>query len=95
MVTMMEKSALLSPNEIQLGSSRERPAKKVNVMESDDTSAEGTNDAKMKDPKAEDEVFGKDVIHLNDEQADEGKDAPVKSCSCKEIAQKIGRMFFG
>ncbi|KAL4290920.1 hypothetical protein GQ457_05G016330 [Hibiscus cannabinus] len=160
----------------------ERPAKKMNVMESDDTSAEGTNDAKMKgctevimdafekvfshlsemkvcletgvdrqnkieetleilkdeskhivdqvaglsanmmymkkalraidakygigleeedsmggktnvhesDPKGEDEVFGKDVIHLKDEQADEGKDAPVKVLTYVEITDGVG-----
>ncbi|KAL4313046.1 hypothetical protein GQ457_01G019300 [Hibiscus cannabinus] len=56
----------------------------------EEDSMEGKTNVHESDPKAEDEVFGKDVIHLNDEQADEGKDAPLKVLSYVEITDGVG-----
>ncbi|KAL4387016.1 hypothetical protein GQ457_09G021710 [Hibiscus cannabinus] len=54
---------------------------KFDIGLEEEDSMGGKTNVHESDPKAEDEVFGNDVIHLNDEQADEGKvvmDAPLK-----------------
>ncbi|KAL4385532.1 hypothetical protein GQ457_15G020690 [Hibiscus cannabinus] len=70
-------------------------------LEKEDSMGGKTN-VHESDPKGEDEVFGKDVIHLNDEQADEGKDAPVKLEArvtifgirhCRKVIVNFGHMY--
>ncbi|KAL4388347.1 hypothetical protein GQ457_09G015350 [Hibiscus cannabinus] len=89
---IVDQVAGLSANMMYMKKALRAIDAKFGIGLEEEDSMGGKTNVHESDPKAEDEVFGKDVIHLNDEQADEvgRKKTYIEYINYVEITDGVG-----